>query len=139
MAYAILRVEKTKNTSIAGKNSHNMRLRKTHNADPNLKSQNRILIGSGDLRTDINARFQATNVKARNSTSVICNELVLTASPEFFANNKKLEDWIKVQMEYLQSEYGENAINAVLHLDEQTPHIHAFITPIENKNGIYKL
>ena len=60
MAYAILRVEKTKNTSIAGKNSHNMRLRKTHNADPNLKSQNRILIGSGDLRTDINARFQAT-------------------------------------------------------------------------------
>ena len=42
-------------------------------------------------------------------------------------------------MEYLQSEYGENAINAVLHLDEQTPHIHAFITPIENKNGIYKL
>ena len=86
MAYAILRVEKTKNTSIAGKNSHNMRLRKTHNADPNLKSQNRILIGSGDLRTDINARFQATNVKARNSTSVICNELVLTASPEFFAN-----------------------------------------------------
>lgn len=139
MAYAILRVEKTKNTSIAGKNSHNMRLRKTHNADPNLKSQNRILIGSGDLRTDINARFQATNVKTRNSTSVICNELVLTASPEFFANSKNLEDWIKVQMEYLHNEYGENAINAVLHLDEQTPHIHAFITPIENKNGIYKL
>ena len=33
MAYAILRVEKTKNTSIAGKNSHNMRLRKTHNVN----------------------------------------------------------------------------------------------------------
>ncbi|MBM9453825.1 plasmid recombination protein, partial [Klebsiella pneumoniae] len=139
MAYAILRVEKTKNTSIAGKNSHNMRLRKTHNADPNLKSQNRILIGSGDLRTDLNARFQATNVKARNSTSVVCNELILTASPEFFENNKKLEDWVKVQMEYLQNEFGENAINAVLHLDEQTPHIHAFITGIEYKNGEYKL
>ena len=46
MAYAILRLEKTKNTSLAGKNSHNMRLRKTHTADPNLQSQNRILIGS---------------------------------------------------------------------------------------------
>jgi hypothetical protein len=139
MAYAILRIEKTKNGSIAGKNSHNMRLRKTHNADPTLKDQNLILIGSGDLRTDINTRFENTNVSARNSTSVICNELVLTASPEFFTSNKKLEDWVNVQMQYLKGEYGDNAINAVLHLDEQTPHIHAFITPIENKNGVYKL
>ena len=84
-----------------------MRLRKTHNADPNLKSQNRILIGSGDLRTDINARFQATNVKARNSTSVICNELVLTASQNFLQITKNWRIGLKFKWNICKVNMGK--------------------------------
>ncbi|HBR4764302.1 TPA: plasmid recombination protein [Klebsiella pneumoniae] len=139
MAYAILRVEKTKTGAIAGKNSHNMRTRETPNADPSRLELNRVLVGSGNLRNDIKQRFAETDVKARNSTSVICNELILTASKEFFTNDN-LESWINTQMDYLKSEFGENCVNAVFHGDEQTPHIHAFITPIQKlDNGKFKL
>lgn len=139
MAYAILRVEKTKTGAIAGKNSHNMRTRETPNADPSRIGLNRVLVGSGNLRQDIKQRFAETNVKARNSTSVICNELILTASKEFFTKDN-LEDWINTQIDYLRSEFGENCVNAVFHGDEQTAHIHAFITPIQKlDNGKFKL
>lgn len=136
MAYAILRIQKTKRTAIASKNSHNMRLRKTENADEDRREQNEVLIGSGNLKVDLKKRLTETDCSVRNSTTVVAQELVLTASSDFFYNDKnelergKLNLWKKQQMKYLNEKFGENCINAVLHLDEQTPHIHAFVTPI---------
>ncbi|HBT4835980.1 TPA: hypothetical protein MB357_005327 [Klebsiella variicola subsp. variicola] len=136
--YAIIRAEKTKRSGIAGKNSHNMRLRETPNADPKRKDLNEILIGTGDLKTDLQNRIDETNAFIRNKETVVSTELILTASPEFFEKNdpKKNREWVDEQVNFLKSEYGDNCINAVLHLDETTPHIHAFITPIvENEKN----
>ncbi|EOK4636818.1 MobV family relaxase [Escherichia coli] len=136
--YAIIRAEKTKRTGIAGKNSHNMRLRETPNADPKRKELNEVLIGTGDLKTDLQNRIDETNAFIRNKETVVSTELILTASPEFFEKNdpKKNREWVDEQVNFLKSEYGDNCINAVLHLDETTPHIHAFITPIvENEKN----
>ncbi|EET2042154.1 hypothetical protein FKM59_005011 [Escherichia coli] len=130
--YAIIRAEKTKRSGIAGKNSHNMRLRETPNADPKRKDLNEVLIGTGDLKTDLQNRIDETNAFIRNKETVVSTELILTASPEFFDKNKpeKNREWVDEQVNFLKKEYGDNCINAVLHLDETTLHIHAFVTPI---------
>lgn len=130
--YAIIRAEKTKRSGIAGKNSHNLRLRETKNADPKRKDLNEVLIGTGDLKVDLKNRITETDAFIRNKETVVSTELILTASPEFFEKNTpgKNREWVDEQVNFLKKEYGDNCINAVLHLDETTPHIHAFITPI---------
>jgi len=143
MAYAILRIQKTKKHSVASKNRHNMRLRETANADENRKQDNQILVGCGNLKVDLKKRIDETEATVRNKETVVLQELVLTASRDYFLDSKnefdkeKIDLWTKKQEEYLQEKFGENCVNAVLHLDEETPHIHAFITPIvynEKKN-----
>ena len=48
--------------------------------------------------------------------------------------NDNLKDWVKTQIEFLEKENYGKCVNAVLHLDESTPHIHALILPIvDNK------
>jgi len=143
MAYAILRIQKTKKHSVASKNHHNMRLGNTANADDSRKQDNQVLIGCGNLKVDLKKRIDETEATVRNKETVVLQELVLTASKEYFLDSKnefkkeKVEAWTKKQEEYLQEKFGKNCVNAVLHLDEETPHIHAFVTPIvynEKKN-----
>jgi len=139
--YAIIRAEKTKKSGIAGKNSHNLRLRETKNADPERKKLNQILVGTGDLKVDLKNKISETDAVIRNKETVLCTELLLTASPEFFEKNtpQQNSNWIDTQIDFLKKEFGENCINAVLHLDETTPHIHAFITPIVKNEKTNKL
>ena len=143
--YSIIRKQSHKKTSITAVNNHNMRLVSEENVDPTKSHLNRILIGSDNIRNDIMGYIKTNDIKIRNKDTVIFNEFILTASPEFFfhKDGKKktrseyksdLNDWVKTQMEYLQKgEYGV-CVNAILHLDESTPHIHAISLPIkENK------
>ncbi|MBM1772916.1 plasmid recombination protein, partial [Sulfitobacter geojensis] len=38
--------------------------------------------------------------------------------------------WLKLSKKWLQDEYGEGFVYAVLHTDERTPHIHAVCVPL---------
>lgn len=55
-------------------------------------------------------------------------EFVLSASPEWFAKATPDEyaDWVQKNTDWIQQELGENFVQAVLHEDEKTPHIHAY-------------
>lgn len=144
--YAILRTQKLKTIQdVAGSGSHVFRLRETPNADPNRKKDNKILVGPSHgfelsheklLHRMVNNRIEEgmTNPKARvRKDSVRAIEFMLTASPEWFekATNKQFEQWQDANIKWLKEEYGEaNLVSAVLHVDEQTPHIHAHIVPI---------
>lgn len=120
-----------------------MRLVSEENVDPTKSHLNRILIGSDNIRNDVMGYIKTNDIKIRNKDTVIFNEFILTASPEFFfhKDGKKktkseyksdLNDWVKTQLEYLQKgEYGV-CVNAILHLDESTPHIHAISLPIKD-------
>jgi len=141
--YSIIRKKSHKKTSISAVNNHNMRLVSEENIDTKKSHLNKILIGSDNIRNDVMGYINANDIKIRNKETVIFNEFVLTASPEFFFNKdgkKKskseyrsdLNDWVNTQLEYLQKgEYGV-CVNAVLHLDESTPHIHAISLPIKD-------
>lgn len=141
--YSIIRKQSHKKTSITAVNNHNMRLVSEENVDPTKSHLNRILIGSDNIRNDVMGYIKTNDIKIRNKDTVIFNEFILTASPEFFfhKDGKKktkseyksdLNDWVKTQLEYLQKgEYGV-CVNAILHLDESTPHIHAISLPIKD-------
>ena len=43
----------------------------------------------------------------------------------------KLDEWCRDSVEWMKRTYGsENVVSAVLHMDEETPHIHATLIPI---------
>ncbi len=56
-------------------------------------------------------------------------------------NEKEFEEWVKASTEFLKDRFGEqNVMEAVLHMDENTPHIHAICAPIvEDEQGYEKL
>ena len=138
--FAILRTKKLKTfANIKASSNHVHRVNNTPNANPELTANNRILVGSNDLENDVKAYLQA-NITAKNpdgtykvrKDNVLCTEHVLTASPEFFkdGNTKKLRAWVNKNIEFLKEKHGSNLVHAVLHLDETTPHIHAYTVPI---------
>jgi len=65
--------------------------------------------------------------------------IVLSASPEHFRpddpeavgiwNEDCLDAWIEASMNQLRQEHGADLVFAELHLDENTPHIHAVVAP----------
>lgn len=135
--FAILRTKKLKTIQdVAGSGSHIFRLRDTPNADPDRKSENKILVGgeSNQLHRIVQDRIETGGTKARvRKDSVRAIEFLLTASPEWFekASPQKLERWQEANVEWLKNKYGEeNLVSAVLHMDETTPHIHAHVVPI---------
>lgn len=56
----------------------------------------------------------------------------MTASPEFFEKltSKQVDAWARKNLQFLAKTYGkQNVVHAVLHLDESTPHIVAYVVP----------
>lgn len=65
-----------------------------------------------------------------------CTSFVLSASSEFFKGDgpggfdqAKVAAWSSASHKWLVSEFGEGVVHVSLHLDEQTPHIHAKVVP----------
>lgn len=143
--FAIIRVEKHKKGSVSAVNNHNFR---NGNIETNIKTEktkdNILLFGTNNIKNDINTYIENSGIKPRNKDTVLFQEFILTASPEFFFNNKdgskktkeqydkNLKDWIKTQVDYLKKENYGICVNAVVHLDESTPHIHAVVLPIKD-------
>lgn len=65
---------------------------------------------------------------------IVAATLIFSATPDFFAENDldKIDRWARKSLEWVQSEYSESRVaQAVVHLDEATPHLHIFLVPIE--------
>lgn len=65
---------------------------------------------------------------------VCCIEIRLSASPEAMAEiiaQGRLIDWCRESVKWAQREHGkENIVSAVLHMDEETPHLHVSLVPV---------
>ncbi|WP_244142373.1 MobV family relaxase [Burkholderia vietnamiensis] len=132
-SFAIARVGKIKSygqASAAG--GHNMRTRPTLNADADRTPDNVLLAGPDDLPAAIRQRLTDAGVTPGRKDAVLAAEFVLTASPEFFTDKtpQQVRAWANSQTEFLRGRYGDNLVQAVLHLDETTPHVHAAVVPI---------
>jgi hypothetical protein len=140
MPYAILRIEKhsgaSANKSLGGMTKHNKREIDVPNADPEMKHLNKELVGTGDYLLDAEKRIKESKAMLQKN-GVKAIEHLMTASPDFFDKHK---DWDRERaakefslraFRFLKDTYGEENITSFsLHMDEKTPHIHAFVTPI---------
>lgn len=133
MAYAILRTAKLKSFGeIGGSLSHNYRTRPTPNADSTRTPDNHHSVSKRDLVMD--GIKQRLPEKTR-SNAVLCIEYLITASPEWsgWQDQKQEADFFKRSLEWLEHKHGkENVIATSIHRDETTPHLVAYVVPIDN-------
>ena len=138
MGYAVLHMEKTSGTDSA-MSAHIERTIKPKNADESRTHLNRELIKFPD---GVENRTQAIQHRLENAglTRKIGNNqvrairILLTGTHEdmeSITNKGRLDEWCNDNLKYLADTFGkENIVSAVLHMDEQTPHIHATLIPI---------
>ncbi|MHC0068242.1 MobV family relaxase [Nostoc sp. UIC 10890] len=142
----ILRIEKLKTFgNVAGSDDHVTRNRETPNADPT--RENLRLIGREDSRAlEEIVKEKISTLKHRpRHDAVLCTEMFLSASPEYFRpkdpslsgqwSNERMQQWAIASRDWLAQNYGSKCVRAELHLDESTPHIHAYIVPLNEKTG----
>jgi len=149
--YAVLRVAKLKKAgNIGALNNHLERKMEVPNSDTEKQHLNKRFIGSDDLNADIQNRLQGAGVKIKKD-SVLALEYILTASPEYFppmpedltkykageASWEAVNVFSRKAGEWIKHEHGaENVVNVHLHLDEQTPHWHIVVVPIDKQGKL---
>ena len=130
MAYAILRTAKLKTVgNIIGSLSHNYRTRETPNADPEREADNFHQIKTQkDAAEAIRKRIPTKHRK----DAVLCIEYMITASPEFFQNEFAEAAYFDVAHQWLKDKHGaENVVTVSIHADESTPHMVAYVVPVD--------
>jgi Plasmid recombination enzyme len=144
-AKAIMRVGKLKSLgSVGGSEKHTARLQDTPNADP--YKENIRLLGSDDdpeLEKIVLDKIADNTKHKPRKDAVLCSEIFLSASPEYFRphNPSEAGEWddslmwnfANASKKWLQDNFGDKCVRAELHLDESTPHIHAYIVPLNDK------
>lgn len=142
---AIMRVGKLKSFgNVGGSEKHTARLQDTPNADP--YKENIRLIGNNNdpsLEEIVKAKIADNTKHKPRKDAVLCSEIFLSASPEYFRphdpnkagewDDKLMWNFTNASTKWLQENFGEKCVRAELHLDESTPHIHAYIVPVNDK------
>lgn len=130
-AFAILRTKKLKTPgNVAGSASHIERTRPTHNARPGVA--NEWLVGGPGMYARAKETWE--QIPKIRKDSVHAFEVLLSASPEAFADGLDLDKWKAQSVAWLRQHFkGAEIVGACLHLDESTPHIQAIIVPTDRK------
>ena len=144
--HSIIRMKKHKSiASLKSRENHTYRKRETPNADPAKLHRNKLLFGQENysaVAENFLQEYQSTGRKIRKD-AVMAVEFLLTASPEFFdegpknERDERLKKWCEAQIEFVKKEHGEkNILCMYLHLDEKTPHIEAYVVPMDGKGKL---
>jgi hypothetical protein len=147
MPHAIARIAKLKSGSVGASGQHTRRARETPNANPEIT--NIRFIGQPDspdlpsLETIVRERIGDQTIR---KNGVLCVEMLLTASPEYFRPDdpskagyyepERLADFQQTVHSWLDKEYGDRIVRAELHLDESTPHVHAYLVPLDERGKL---
>ncbi len=89
-------------------------------------------------KTEREDRKKSFSQMLDDSNSVVADELLFTSDKEFFKNMSKDEiiKWANCCMDFVYEDigYSKNQIlNATIHLDEKTPHLHCVVVPLIKK------
>ena len=136
MNYAILRTAKLKTMGNIGSSlAHNYRTIETPNADPD-----RILKNDHSVATPeaVKQAIRDRLPEKRRSDAVLCIEYLITASPEWdgWGTSKEDEFFKRVSL-WLSDKHGEENIAGVsINRDISTPHLVAYVVPIDQKGKL---
>lgn len=150
--YAVLRVDRRKAkamAAIAASSAHTMREKPTPNADPEGPTPVVLHLANGKTPYQA-ARHLLEGAERRNRDTVLCREIVLSASPSYFRPGResmggvfelgRVKAWAAASLAWAKRQWPEQLASAVLHLDEQTPHMHLLVVPrVRLAAGVWKL
>lgn len=135
--FAILRTAKLKTMgNIAASLSHNYRDRETLNADESRCDLNEHSVPSAGLVREL---ISKSLPEKRRSDAVLAVEYLVTASPDYFKNtsDKDGKQFFETAKKWLEEKHGkENVIATSIHRDETTPHLVAYVVPIDDKGKL---
>jgi len=138
--YAIMRHQKLRtldDVRIASR--HNDRTLPPTHAKTGHDTQPKTLLGPDNHMAVMRLLGEKTSRlrKKPRAGTVPAVEVLLTASPEWFQptgrggwNPKKVADFERHVVDFCKKEYGENLLQAVVHYDETTPHVHVITMPV---------
>ncbi len=133
MAFAILRTQQLK-AAVAVRRSlkHAFRAQDTPNADPDRLGENSHL-GANSVDEAMKA-FQNRLPEKIRKNGVLAIEYLITGSPDGM-NSKSRRDqdaYFTDALAWLKERHGaENLIYAGIHRDETTPHLYAYVVPLD--------
>jgi 5S rRNA maturation endonuclease (ribonuclease M5) len=141
---AVFRIEKLKSWGEVGAaGAHNLRLRETRNANPNVKNIEIVGPPPGVSVVEF-AKEKLTGLTIRKN-AVLAVEAIVSASPEYFRpkdparagyyEQEKLDAWRKEVEPWLKKNFP-HALSIVLHLDESTPHYQIIDLPLDAKGKL---
>lgn len=139
MSFAICRTEKIKTWGSLSKSvGHNMR---TTNEDrqhlnPNAPEPLRIMVGEADWVDHWQEQVNSMHLRKlqQGQTHTLAREFFLGMSPEWMEGKtqKDVDEWATANVEWLKERFGAHRVKfAVLHLDEQTPHLAAYVVALK--------
>lgn len=138
MGYAVLHLEKAKGAD-SKMSAHIERTSHPKNADETRTHLNRELVqfpeGVNNRTEAIAKRIESADIKRKIADNQVrAIRVLLTGTNE---DMKRMEadgtlgNWCDDNLKWLRETFGkENVVSAVLHMDEQTPHLHATVIPI---------
>lgn len=163
MNYAIFRSEAIKTLKDLGQiGAHNQRKKEAYQSNPDIIKEksidNILLVGTEETylkqymkivkpyKDEHDERMKKTRENRRksfhqmldDSNSVVADELIFTATSEYFKDKDTdiIKRWGETCLEFVYQDLGYEkwqVLNATIHLDETTPHLHCVIVPLIKK------
>lgn len=138
MKYAILRIQKLKSgASVRRSLQHSFREKDTPNADPERTPDNSHY-GAENVDQAL-AKFNERLPDKVRKNGVLAVEYLITGSPEAI-NGKTREEqdaYFADARKWLEKKHGkENVIYAGIHRDETTPHMYAYVVPLDDRGRL---
>lgn len=141
--YAILRMEKRKLGAVTGICNHHERLKEQYKSNPDIDPTRTYLNyhihqPKEKYRPLVLRRIEESGAK-RRSNSVVLQDCLATASPDWINElpYEKQQEFFNHAYQYFVKTFGEqNILSAVVHMDEENPHMHICFVPITKDNRL---
>ena len=135
--YAILRFAKYKGPEIGHIESHNERTKEKYASNPDVDTARshlnfHLVTPQRKYRAEAEKQIAEAGCRTR-SDSVRVVEALVTASPEFFKGKKKgeIKAYFQEALDFIREHQDpKTIISAVVHMDEETPHMHLCFVPL---------
>ena len=135
--YAILRTQKLKATGAVWRSlKHAFREQPTPNADPE-RAANNAHLGASSAREAME-KVRARLPDKRRKDAVLAIEYLITTSPEAMQamDARGRDAYFNDALKWLRERHGgANVVYAGIHRDESTPHMYAYVVPLDESTG----
>ena len=142
----VMRIGKVKAAAVSGTQKENNRTEADKGSFPlseidwSRTKYNIRLVSCDDWQQGIRAALDKYGIRSVRKDAVMLVQAVYSASPAFFEGvpAEVRNEYFRRCVAFHQSHFGET-INAVIHLDEKTPHLHVVSVPVIQRDDGWHL